>query len=193
MLYIKDGIIRDGSRIIIVADGYQTINPTEEMILADGWEKYTPETPDPVEPEPTVDDQIKELILEQYNEKTDISDDEAMKRPLLVYAWSTYINKSLKTGQIISYDEKLWRVRQDISVVLENQEPSLATAALYEVIEIQPTGTIDDPIPYTPSMEIFNGKYYTQNDVKYLCIRDSQTALNHNLADLVGNYVSVVE
>lgn len=193
MLYIKDGIIRDGSRIIIISDGYQTINPTEEMILADGWEKYTPETPDPVEPEPTVDDQIKELILEQYNERTDITDTDALSRPLLVYPWSNYINKSLKAGQIVSYDEKLWRVRQDITVVLENQEPSLATAALYEVIEIQPTGTIDDPIPYTPPMEIFNGKYYTQNDVKYLCIRDSQTALNHNLADLVGNYVSVVE
>lgn len=193
MLYIKDGIIRDGSRIIIITDDYQTINPTEEMILADGWEKYTPETPDPVEPEPTVDDQIKELILEQYNEKTDITDEDALKHPLLVYAWSTYINKSLKAGQIVSYDEKLWRVRQDVSVVLENQEPSLATAALYEVIEIQPTGAIDDPIPYTPPMEIFNGKYYTQNDVKYLCTRDSGQALTHNLADLVGLYVSVVE
>lgn len=41
-------------------------------------------------------------------------------------------------------------------------------------------------------MEIFNGNYYTQNDVTYLCVRDSGIPLSHNLADLVGNYVTVV-
>lgn len=34
-------------QIVIVKDGMQTINPSEEMILADGWEVYTPPTPEP--------------------------------------------------------------------------------------------------------------------------------------------------
>ena len=189
-LYIKDGTIRDRSRIVIIKDDIQIINPTEEMVLADGWISYSP--PAPEEPQPTIDDQLRELLLEQYNGRTDITDEEALKRPLLVYDWSAYKGKSLSTGMIVSYDGKLWRVRQAVAAVLEGQEPGLATAALYEVIEVEPAGTQDDPIPYTPPMEIFNGKYYTQGGVLYKCTRDSGQALSHDLAALVGLYVEVI-
>ena len=135
MLYTKDGIIRDGNRIVIKKDGFQVISPTDEMILADGWEQYTPPAVEPAEPEPTVDEQVRELILEQYNKRTDITDDDALKRPLLVYAWDTYIGRSLTAGQIVSYNDTLYRVRQDISAVLADQYPSLDTAALFEAIE----------------------------------------------------------
>lgn len=53
-------------------------------------------------------------------------------------------------------------------------------------------GTEDDPIPYTPPMELFNGKFYTQDGVKYKCTRDSGTPLSHDLKDLVGTYVETV-
>lgn len=191
MLYKKDGKIKERSRIIIFKDDQQIINPTDEMVIADGWVKY-------VAPDPVVDNssemskQLQDVLLDQYNKRTDITDEDALKRPLLVYEWDTYIGKSLKTGQIVSYESKLYRVRQDISTVIEGWAPQLSTASLYEVIEVASAGTIDDPIPYTPPMEIFNGKYYTQNGVKYKCIRDSQTALSHNLADLVALYVEVV-
>ena len=191
MLYKKDGKIKERSRIIIFKDDQQIINPTDEMVIADGWVKY-------VAPDPVVDNssemskQLQDALLDQYNKRTDITDEDALKRPLLVYEWDTYIGKSLKTGQIVSYESKLYRVRQDISTVIEGWAPQLSTASLYEVIEVASAGTIDDPIPYTPPMEIFNGKYYTQNEIKYKCIRDSQTALSHNLADLVALYVEVV-
>ena len=191
MLYKKDGKIKERSRIIIFKDDQQIINPTDEMVIADGWVEY-------VAPDPVVDNssemskQLQDALLDQYNKRTDITDEDALKRPILVYEWDTYIGKSLKTGQIVSYKSKLYRVRQDISTVIESYAPQLSTASLYEVIEVASAGTIDDPIPYTPPMEIFNGKYYTQNEVKYKCIRDSQTALSHNLADLVALYVEVV-
>lgn len=191
MLYKKDGKIKERSRIIIFKDDQQIINPTDEMVIADGWVEY-------VAPDPVVDNssemskQLQDALLDQYNKRTDITDEDALKRPLLVYEWDTYIGKSLKTGQIVSYESKLYRVRQDISTVIESYAPQLSTASLYEVIEVASAGTIDDPIPYTPPMEIFNGKYYIQNGVKYKCIRDSQTALSHNLADLVALYVEVV-
>ena len=191
MLYIKDGVIRDGSRIVIRKDGFQIISPSEEMILADGWEQYTPPAVEPAEPEPTVDEQVRELILEQYNKRTDITDEDALKRPLLVYAWESYIGKSLTNGQIVSYNDTLYRVRQDISAVLADQYPSLDTAALFEAIEVEASGTADDPIAYVPPMEIFSGKYYTQGGEKYLCTRDSGTALSHDLSALVGLYVQV--
>lgn len=77
--------------------------------------------------------------------------------------------------------------------VLVIYTPGIETASLYEVIDKEHDGTINDPIPYTPPMEIFNSKYYTQNSVLYRCTRDSGQALTHNLADLVGTYVEVVE
>lgn len=38
----------------------------------------------------------------------------------------------------------------------------------------------------------FNGKFYTQDGVKYKCTRDSGTPLSHDLKDLVGTYVETV-
>ena len=190
MLYIKDGVIKDRSRIVIRKGGFQIISPTDKMILADGWEPYIPPEVEPLEPESTIEVQIQELILDQYNKRTDITNEEALKRPLLVYAWETYIGRALTAGQIVSYDNALYRVRQNIASVLYSQAPSLNTAALYEVVNVEASGTADDPIAYVPPMEIFNGKYYTQNGVLYLCTRDSGTALSHDLSALVGLYVT---
>lgn len=189
MLYTKDGTVRDSSRIIIKNGGYITVNPTEEMILADGWTPYEPEL---IEYVPTVDDQLRDLFLEEYNQRTDITDEAALKRPLLVYPWENYIGKSLTKGQMVSYNDRLWRVRQDVADALENQPPSLDTAALYGVIEVEASGSIDDPIEYTPPMEIFEEKYYTQNGVKYKCVRGSGQELAHDLSALVGLYVEIV-
>lgn len=189
MLYKKNDTIQEQSRIILTVGNMQVINPTREMLIADGWEEYTPE---PSEPTETEDEQLKSLLLEYYNSKTDITDEDALKRPLLVKQWSEYVGSSLAKGQIVNYNGQLYRVRQDIATVLDNHYPSMDTAALYEVIEIQATGSQDDPINYVPPMEIFNGKYYMQNDVLYKCTRDSGQALTHDLSALVGLYVEVV-
>lgn len=70
--------------------------------------------------------------------------------------------------------------------------PEVATS-LFTVIDEVHAGTLEDPIPYDGNMELFNGKYYSQGGVTYLCNRDSGAPLYHALADLVGTYVEVVE
>jgi hypothetical protein len=52
--YIKDGKIKRRNEIVIRKDGMNTYNPTEEMILADGWKEYVT----PVY-EPTIEDYRK--------------------------------------------------------------------------------------------------------------------------------------
>lgn len=52
--YIKDGKIKHRNEIVIRKDGMNTYNPTEEMILADGWVEYVT----PIY-EPTIDDYRK--------------------------------------------------------------------------------------------------------------------------------------
>jgi hypothetical protein len=60
------------------------------------------------------------------------------------------------------------------------------------VIAESDAGTIDNPIAYEVNMELVEGKYYTEEGVKYLCVRALAQSVWH-LADLVGNYVEVVE
>lgn len=124
--------------------------------------------------------------------QVDVQDNAALEIPDLFPSFVDMIGEAVKKGNILKYMGKLYRVRQD-HAVLAIYTPGIETASLYEVIDKEHDGTINDPIPYTPPMEIFNSKYYTQNSVLYRCTRDSGQALTHNLADLVGTYVEVVE
>lgn len=189
--YIKDGVVKTRKNIVIKKDGMQYLNPTEEMMLADGWVEYVPE---PVTPAPYVKSSleiVEELVTKQWNERTDISNEEALDYMVIVHAWSSFIGKELPVGKIVSHDEKLWRVRQ-AHTAQEEYAPSMATASLFEVIEKEHAGTEDDPVPYAAPMEVFAGKYYSEDGVLYLCTRDSGTALTHSLKDLINIYVTVV-
>ena len=42
---------KQANKIVIVKDGMQTFNPTEEMLLADGWAIHVPEVYEPTEEE----------------------------------------------------------------------------------------------------------------------------------------------
>lgn len=78
--YIKeiDGkrVVRTRNRIVIHKDGKQIINPTEEMVLADGWVEYVPPTP----PEPSAEEvlerakQRKLRELYEYDESKEVND-----------------------------------------------------------------------------------------------------------------------
>ena len=50
----------------LIADGKQIFNPSEEMILAAGWEEYTPEETASDEYVPTYEEKVVELIREKY-------------------------------------------------------------------------------------------------------------------------------
>lgn len=188
--YIKDGVIRKATHIIIREAGRIILRPTEEQILAAGWVEYVPPKIEPAERKKSPFDIVQEVVTKQWNERTDISNEEALDYMTIVYDWEHYLGQLIPAGRIVGYGGKLWRVRQE-HTVLEHYAPSLDTAALYEVIEKEHTGEADDPIPYTPPMEIFNGKYYVEDGVVYLCNRDSGTALSHPLSALVGVYVEL--
>ena len=123
--------------------------------------------------------------------RLNLTNNDALSVKELYPTWESKIDKTIEQGYIMLYDGNLWRVMQT-HIALEVYPPSIHTAALYEVVEYQHEGTKDDPIPYTPPMEIYKDKYYTQNDVLYLCTRDSGTALSHNLQDFINIYVNKV-
>lgn len=128
----------------------------------------------------------------------DLPDSEAAKIPYCYEPWKNYINQPLSRlneqgkENRIEYDGKIWKVRNDIPVVLENQPPSIETASLYERIDVEHEGTIEDPIPYDQTMTVYKDKYYLEDGIKYLCIRDSGQPLYATCASLVGNYFELV-
>lgn len=99
----------------------------------------------------------------------DLDDSEALKRKDYYPRWYDFIGKSLDIGFKILYEDKLYKVKQKIETVLEDQYPSINTAALYEEINESAAGTLEDPIPYNNNMELEEGKYYSQKGVIYLC------------------------
>lgn len=186
--YIKDGVVKNAEDIVIRGKVRFIFHPTEEQILAAGWVEYIePPKPEYKKAPITI---VEELVIKEWNARTDIADSEALDYMTIVYDWEHYLGQLIPAGRIVGYGGKLWRARQQ-HTVLEHYAPSLDTAALYEVIEKEHTGEADDPIPYTPPMEIFSGVYYTENGVVYLCTRDSGTALSHPLSALVGVYVEL--
>ena len=129
----------------------------------------------------------------------ELPDNEAVKIPLCYPSWESYIGKPLpklnEQGKEnrIEYQGELWKVRQDISIVLENQPPGLETASLYERIDIEHKGTIDDPIPYDQTMTVYKDKYYIQNGILYLCIEDSGQPLYADCENLPRYFQKVEE
>jgi hypothetical protein len=72
--YIKDNKIKLQRDIIVIVSNKQIINPTEEMILADGWQEYIPPVAKPYIP--TYEEKVEQLIREKYT----ISDELAIQR-----------------------------------------------------------------------------------------------------------------
>lgn len=177
----------------LIVDGMQIYNPSDELIKTAGWMEYTPPPAPPVDDtkyEPYTEDvvaKIKNLLRDKVAEQTD---EEALENIELFPTWQSKIGVQVEQGERLYYDDKLYKVQQT-HTPQEDWRPD-ATASLYVQIVIESEqGTIDNPIAYEVNMELVEGKYYTEEGVKYLCIRALAQSVWH-LADLVGNYVEVV-
>lgn len=101
-------------------------------------------------------------------------------------------NHTVKKGFKFRHGNTLYKTEQPEYTFTETYVPgSEGTESLFSVIDETHAGTLDDPIPYDGNMALEEGKYYSQNDVVYLCIRDTVNPVYHALADLVGTYVEV--
>ena len=70
------------------------------------------------------------------------------------------------------------------------------TSNLFEVIEPDHAGTLEDPIPAHANMEYVQGKYYIEDNVIYLCnseLAKDGVVLQYTPSQLIGTYFEVVE
>ena len=176
----------------LIVDGMQIYNPSDELLLAAGWMEYTPPEPEPVDYtkyEPYTDDvvtKIKTLLQAQVSQQ---SDAEALENIELFPTWQSKIGVQVSQGDRLYYDDKLFKVLQTHTP--QNEWRPDTTASLYVQVVADDAGTIDNPIAFELNMELVEGKYYTEDGIKYLCVRALAQSVWH-LADLVGNYVQVV-
>lgn len=141
--------------------------------------------------------QAQNALLEQKmlaSQKTtflvSLPDEEALEVKYCHPEWSAD-SVSYEVGDRVLVDDELWKCRQ-AHTSQENWKPRIDTASLWEVVQEQHEGTIDDPIPYDMNMEVFKDKYYIENDVVYKCIRNSLQPLYSSCSSLVGNYFELV-
>lgn len=119
-----------------------------------------------------------------------LSNNEALEVKEFYPMWSAD-SVEVKQGERYQYNNLLWECIKD-HTTQESWKPSLETASLWKVVDEEHAGTLEDPIPYNPPMEIFKDKYYIQSEVKYKCTRNSEIPLSQNLSELVGTYVETV-
>ena len=129
----------------------------------------------------------KELVMAMKAMRKTADDQTAVKAMELYPHWAAGL--AVAVGDRLQYGGKLYKVIQ-AHTTQADWTPEV-TASLFEVIDIEHAGTAEDPIPWAVNMQCYKGKYYTFDNVLYLCIRDSGIALAYTPDQLLGNYFNV--
>lgn len=126
----------------------------------------------------TVDDQTALRMVEFYPEWTDLAAEQ----------YSTD-----KAGFRFTHDGNLYKTIPDVHTFGAQWVPGVGTESIYVRIDEEHDGTKYDPIPYDGNMALESGKYYIQDDVVYLCNRDTGQPVYNALSELVSIYVEATE
>lgn len=124
-----------------------------------------------------------------------LTDEQALEVSTIYPTWKSLCDKKFhakEAGYRFRYKGNLYKTKTPDFTFQSHWLPDAGTESIFERIDVTHAGTENDPIPYEGNMELFGGKYYTQEGVLYLCIRDTGNAVYHPLSALVGLYVEVV-
>ena len=202
ILIVSDGPINDADAIEIQDDSYMH-DPNsiynykivdQQFVKIEEEEKkqlYPFLYPDELELEKAMQEASLQAMITSNARKSflvELDDTQAAKLTLCYDPWTT--DTAYKVGDRVLCDGKLWKCRQ-AHTSQANWKPSINTASLWEVINVENAGTLDDPIPYDQTMTVYNGKYYLEDGIIYKCVRDSGQPLYATCASLVGNYFEV--
>ena len=171
MKIYENGIIRE-----MTADEIAEIQ--ESFARAEAAEKNRPLT----------EAEVSRMIISQQINTLDVDDATAYRMREFYPTWQS--GQSYLVGYKLQYGGKLYRVIQ-AHTSQDDWTPD-AVASLFERIDETHDGSKYDPIPYEGNMALESGKYYMQDNVTYLCNRDTGNPVYHALADLVGLYVEKV-
>lgn len=118
-------------------------------------------------------------------------DNTALRMKQFYPTFESIVGQKVKQGFRFRHGDYLWATVKELTIQ-KHYPPGDGMESLYTKVNETHDGTIDDAIPYSGNMALVNGLYYTQNDVIYLCTRDTGNPVYHPLAELVGLYVKEI-
>ena len=138
------------------------------------------------------------LKLREMIEKASasLSDTDALDAVKLFPAWQadhTYKRKEDEEIRVRDPEDRLLYKLIPLEHQSQPDWPPRLVPAIWQKVEKPGQGdTPDNPIPWSWGLQIYKGKYYSQNGVTYVGIRDSGVGIWADLSTQVGNYVEVV-
>ena len=142
-------------------------------------------------------EEVQAMMIKAKINTLTVDDATALRMAAFYPEWESGKAYTAENGCPVGYKVvrtgKLYKLRQEHTSQDSWAPCSTGTESLWEEICEQHDGTKYDPIPYSGNMALENGKYYTQNDVLYLCNRDTGNPVYNALSELMGIYVEMVE
>lgn len=129
------------------------------------------------------------------NAAQSLDDQIALTAKTLYPEWSELVANSFiaeKANFKFRHNNSLYKTINDNTIFVAHWIPDNGTESMYARIDETHAGTENDPIPYNGNMALENGKYYVQDDIVYLCNRDTINPVYNTLSELVGTYVEAV-
>lgn len=139
-------------------------NPSQELVLSDGWQIYTPPEviPNP-QMEPDYEQVMQAVKTMLASSVENLSDDEALNVAALYPTWSSRVGEQVNVGERLWYDGKLYKVIQQ-HTEQEDWTPDV-TASLYTEVSIEEWPEFVQPVSAESAYMIgdkvtFEGRHY---------------------------------
>ena len=133
--------------------------------------------------------EVGEMLVRQQINTLAVDDQTALR--MIAFYPEYEADHEYKPGEKFVSAGKLYKVLQAHKSQSTWVPGAAGTESLYARIDEEHDGTKYDPIPYEGNMELYAGKYYTQDGVLYRGTRDTGNPVYHSLSELVGMYVEV--
>lgn len=183
--YYNGKYIRVGDSVIL--------NPSEQMLIDNGYESYIPEVPPQTEPQSA--DILQALRQLESETVLDMPDKEAVKVAALFPAWYSRIGTDVVVGERLWYDNGLYKCLQPHKIQSTwNPKDAVSLWANVSEESQEADGSREHPYAWTSGMTCYNGKYYIEDNILYICTRDSGGPVYNRIADLpAGLYFQIAE
>ena len=146
--YIKNNEIKSAKQIVIRKNGMQTFNPSEEMILANGWVEYVPTLY-----EPTVEDvranKIKEILDFDSSEEVN---------SFYIGDFEVWLDKATRVGLKLRFDAEIASGKTETILWYEGMQFPLELAnavQMLNAIELYASACYDNTQAHIANVKAF--------------------------------------
>lgn len=138
---------------------------------------------------PFTADEVNQMMIAQQINTLTVDDNTALRMKEFYPTFESIIGREVDNGFKFTHGDRLWSVNQPKLTIQEHYPPGEGMESLYTEVCETHDGTLDDPIPYSGNMILYQGKYYIQDYVIYLCSRNTINPVYDPLSKL-GDYVT---